>query len=450
MLIYRGRMSRNPAKATLSQRIASAIKVFRAAGQWRPQSIDDLDRWMDAQIDGHAGDPIALTSYFSGVMQISQTIASVSFPLFKREPEGRRRPWLQHPVYTILNSMTNEFVNAFKWRETVENQTINWGNSYSYIERDNAYRPKELFLLEPGRMKIELKDSGEPVYIYTRPKGGTRTYNYREIFHLAGFGPDPYVGYSVVQVHRAALTLGLQQQDFLNSFIRNGVHTSGVFKHPGELGEQAHDNLRRDIEKTLSGSSKAGKVIILEEGMNFETMSMPLKDAEFLGSRIFQIQEIARILNMPPHKLKDMSQATFSNIEHQQIEYVTDTIRPWAERWEAAVNTQLLTPIERKKGFSQHDLTQLMRGDMKTMMDAQRIARFAGLIDMDEGREVIGLNPHKNPDIGKRVWQPVNMMDAESDMAAGEIPEEDRQAFEAKMQSIYDRAPIEEGDYAEE
>lgn len=372
------------------------------------------------------GGPNALTfsAYFSGVMQISQSIASISFQLLKREGEMKRVPWVKHPVYNLLHTMANPWCDSLKWRETAQMQCINWGNSYSQIVRDSAYRPKEAYLLEPDRMRMDLKDSGEPVYIYRRKAGGERVLAYHEIFHLRSFGPDVYTGYSVLELHRGALALGLQQQEFSNAFIENGVHTSGVATHPGSLSEGAHDRLKKSLNDTHAGGRNAGKVLIFEEGMTFQPMTMPLKDAEFLGSKVFQIQEVARILNLPPHKLKDLSHATFSNIEHQQIEYVTDTIRPWAERWERAVDTQLLTPQEREQQgfFSQHEMNQLMRGDMKTTAETQQIGRYAGLLTGDEGRFGLGLNPMENEKIGKRYWQPVNMIDASSDQAAGIVP----------------------------
>ena len=418
-------MRGNAGKLTVPQRLQAAIHLYKSSGQWQPQSLDDLDRWMDATVSGQDPRAMAFTAYFSGVMQISQTIASIAFPLYKRTGEMRKKAWLEHPVYKLLNGKANPWVDAFRWRETAQMQCCNYGNSYSYIVRDQAFRPKEAYLLQADRMKVDLLDSGEPVYIYRMKSGGERIFTYNEIFHLSGFGPDYFMGYSLLELHKAALAVGLQQQNFINNFIKKGVHSSGILVHPKTLGEVAKSNLRESLQAQHAGSNNAGRILIFEEGMKWEPFSMPLKDAEFLGSRVFQIQEMARILNMPPHKLKDMSQATFSNIEHQQIEYATDTMRPWAERWEKAVDTQLLTPIERTKGFSQHDLNQLMRGDMKTVMETQRIGRFAGILNADEARFNIGMNALEDEAIGKRYWQPVNMVDASSDLAAGILPEAD-------------------------
>lgn len=372
---------------------------------------------MDATAAGRDPSAMAYTAYFSGVMQISQSIASVACPLLRREGEMKRRPWTEHPVYNILNDMAMPYVNSLKWREAVIMQAINWGNSYSYIQREKYGRPISVLLLDPARMTLDVKPSGEPTYTYRQKSGKPLELNYTQVFHLCGFGPDAYTGYSMIELFREAIRLGLSQQEFSNSFISKGVQSSGVAIHPETLTDTSKANLKESLAGEYAGASNAGKIIVLEEGMTFTPFSMSMKDAEYLSSRVFQIQEIARMLNMPVHKLKDMSGATYSNIEHQQIEWITDTLRPWAERFEKAVDTQLLSPIERKKGFSQHDMNQLQRGDMKTVMETQRIGRFAGLLSGDEGRFNIGMNPFDNDEIGKRVWQPSNMMDAASDAA---------------------------------
>lgn len=408
---------RNAAKLSILTRFKAARDLFKASGTWRPQSIDDLDRWMDATLAGQNPGAMSFTSYFSGVLQISQTVASVSFPLLKREGD-RRRPWIEHPVFNILNRRANPFVDAFKWRENVEQQCLNFGDSYSFMTRDTSFRPDAVFLLDTARMKTDIKDSGEPIYIYRQNNGQEVRYNQSQIFHLSAFGPTVYQGYSLIELFRAATALGLSQQQFSNSFIENGVHTSGVVTHPNTLGDKAKENLKNQFSQKFSGSRNAGRVLIFEEGMEWQTMSMPLKDAEFLSGRVFQIDEMARILNMPPHKLKNLAKATFSNIEHQQIEWVTDTIRPWFERWEMAVNTQMLTPIEQKKGFVEHDVNQLLRGDMKSTMESLRVGRFTGILNADEARAKLGMNPIEDEEIGKRYLQPSNMMDASSEAAA--------------------------------
>ena len=421
------------AKPTFSQRLHATLRSIRAA--WRAQSIDDLDRWMDTRAYGAAGGTIhAITgetalnfsAYFSGVLQISQTIGSCRADLHKRIGERKTKSWTIHPSQYLITKMANPYMNAYQWKETMQHHAITWGNGYSYIQRDSTRNglPIGLYPLHPAYMRVELEENGLPVYVYRNPKThNERTYQWDEIFHLAGFGFDGLQGYSLIELQAKAIDLGLTQQDFNINFIANGIHTSGALSHPGEMTDEAQERFRKSVKEMHGGLANAGTFLILEEGMTYTPFTMPLKDAEFLSSRVFQIQEIARILNMPPHKLKDMSQATYSNIEHQQIEYRTDTIRPWTERWEIALDTQLLTPAQQKQGFFEFDLNGIARGDMKTQYESYRAARYGGWYNANEIRYRLGDNPIENDDIGDRYWQPTNMTDAGSDLAAGKVPE---------------------------
>jgi HK97 family phage portal protein len=403
-------------KLSIPQRFSAAINVFKASGTWQPQSIKDLDRWMDATQFGASASAMNFTAYFSGVMQIAQAIASVSLPLYKTVA-GKRVLRPEHPTYKMLNGMANPWVNSTKWREFCMVEMLNYGDSYSWISIDSAYRAQHVYPLDSQRMEIKLLDSGEPVYIYTKKDGTRYPFPYDEIFHLSGFGPDAYTGYSLISLFRAAIELGGTLESFSNNFIQNGVHSSGVLTHPENIGGVAYDRLKQSISVSKSGSSNAGKAWILEEGMTWTPMSMALKDAEFLGSRTFQIQEMARILNMPIHKLKDPTGTKYASNTEGQVEWYTDTLRPHFERFEKAIDTQLILKSEQKFFHAEHMVKQLMRGDAKSTAEATRINRFSGLINTDEGREEIGREPMDDPKIGGRYWQPSNMMDASSEAA---------------------------------
>jgi HK97 family phage portal protein len=429
--------ARNAEKPNILQRFQTALRVFASSGQWRPQTIDELDRWLDALAIGAANGTIHnitgetalnFSAYFSGVFQISQTIGSCHTDLFKITGPRKKEPYVNHATRNIVTKMANPYMDAYRFKETLQHHAITWGNGYAWKQRasvENNLKIVALWPMHPGRMKVEIDDDNIPYYLYRHPQTQVeQRYEWDEIFHLAGFGFDGFQGYSLIELQAKAIDLGLTQQEFNINFIANGIHASGALTHPERMGIEAQDNLRDSIKKHRAGLSNAGSFLILEEGMTYTPFSMPLKDAEFLGSRVFQIQEIARILNMPPHKLKDMSQATYSNIEHQQIEYGTDTIRPWAERWEIALDTQLLTPAMQKHAKFEFDLSGLQRGDMKTQYEAYRAARYGGWYNANEIRYRIGDNPIEDENVGERYWQPTNMVDAKSDMAAGKQPEQ--------------------------
>ncbi len=400
-------------KATIFDRLKVAFRVLAATGNWRPQGINELDRWIDGiAANGMDGEKaLTLTAYFSGVSQISQTMGSLPSTLFKRTGAGKK-PYTALPLFSMLSKKVNPYLDTYRWKELTQHHAISWGNGYSFIERNGSEEPVGLWPMYPHLMRVVVADNGVPSYVYSNPRTKEeKSYAWSEIFHLAGFGFDGLTGYSLITLFREALSLGLSQQEYENRFIKGGLHLSGIFKKSGALSTKAHDRLVLDIQRQYAGVHKAGTFIVLEEDMDFEPLSMSLADAEFMTSRLFQVSEVARILNMPVYKLKDYTHATYSNVEQLQIEYKTDTIRPWAERWEIAIDTQLLTPKQQKTIFAEFDLNAISRGDMKTQFEAYRAGRYGGFMDANEIRNLIGLNPWPGL-AGTVVWMPTNMMDA--------------------------------------
>ena len=402
-------------KVPIFDRLKIAFRVLAATGNWRPQSINELDRWIDG-LDAAGSDgerALALTAYFSGVAQISQTIGSLPSTIFKRSRDGKK-PYTSIPLFYMLGRKPNPYMDAYRWKEITQHHAISFGNGYSYIQRNSSEVPIALWPMYPNLTRVEVKENGVPEYVYTDPRTREETtYQWHEVFHLAGFGFDGLTGYSLISLFRETLTLGLSQEEYQSRFTKGGLHLSGVFKKSGELTQKAHDRLVRDIRRQYSGVNNAAKFMVLEDDMDFEPLSMSLADAEFMVSRLFQISEIARMLNMPVYKLKDYSNATYSNVEQLQIEYKTDTIRPWAERWEIAIDTQLLTPKQQQSIFAEFDLNAISRGDMKTQYESYRAGRYGGFLNANEIRSQIGLNPTEG-DSGSIYWQPRNMMDADN------------------------------------
>jgi HK97 family phage portal protein len=395
------------------------------AGTWRPQTVADMDSAMDAAIGGYGSSSgasvtgstaVNFAAFFSGVSQICQTIASCRTTLFKETGDFVKNPWKNHPVYSLLTRKSNDFMNAFTWKERMQYHAMIWGNGYSFIQRDGGLRPVALWPLNPDRVtpKITEIEGGKPrlIYIYRDKSGKSVEYAQNQVFHLTGFGFDSVRGYSLLEIARDTIGLGLSQQEFSGKFLSNGAHLGGILNVKKAIGEQAKKTLRDRFSDMYSGVANSGKFAVVEsEELSYTPLGMPLADAQFLESKIFQLGEIARILNISPYKLKDYSHATFSNIEHLGIEYATDTIRPWAERWEAAIDTQLLTDSEGAKGFAEFDLASIQRGDMKTMNEAFAVLRQNGIYNADQIRYKLGDNPIGGR-AGEIYWMPANMMDA--------------------------------------
>jgi len=281
----------------------------------------------------------------------------------------------------------------------------------------------------PAAVKVKRDDDGI-YYEVKEDKSGARRVPADRMLHIPGLGYDGRMGYSVLSKARETLGLGLAMEEFQARFYGQGTNIGGVLLHPGRLGQEAHNRLSEDMDKKRSGLAQSHKTMILEEGMKFEKTGMPLEDAQFLESRVFQIGEIARWFNLPPHKLKELSKATYSNIEQQQIEFVQDSIRPWAVRWEQHYSWKLLRPEERRTLFIEHNLDGIQRGDFKTRMEGYGLMRNVGAINADEIRAKENMNPIGGK-AGTTYWKPLNMGDADA-----EEPEQPETTEEEAMRVV--------------
>jgi HK97 family phage portal protein len=229
------------------------------------------------------------------------------------------------------------------------------------------------------------------------------------MLHVPGLGCDGLVGYSVIQKARESLGLSAAAERFGGSFFGNGSHAGGVLKHPKALGENARKNLKESVEAAHRGSDKAFRLLLLEEGMDFSATSVPPNDAQFLETRQFQVEEICRWFRVQPHKIQHLLRSTFSNIEHQSIEHVTDTLRPWLVRFEQEANRKLIRPAQRGTFYTENLLDALLRGDTLSRSQALEVQFRNGVLLGDEWRSIENRNPL--PDgVGQRPIGTVNMV----------------------------------------
>lgn len=349
-----------------------------------------------AGVDVNGRTAMQFSAFFSGVLQICQTIASLPLPVYRRTSNDGRERDRKHPLYPLLNRMANPWMTSFTWRETMTHHALVWGNGYSFRLRNRANQPLAFLLLNPERTKVAEID-GRVVYKLERAAGVPPQILERDdVFHLPGLGFDGLQGYSLLSIAAAALGVGLAQQDFSARFYGTGTHLGAVLERPKEaqrLDPEKAQKLVSDFAQKYAGIGNAHKVLLLEEGMTLKPVGMPLKDAEFLASRTFSIQDLARFLNMPPHKLKDLSKSSFNNIEQEQLSYVVDTLRPWGVRWESQIDGTLLAPGEQDEVFVEHLFDALLRGDIASRYGGLQIARQNGVINANEWRKMENWNP---------------------------------------------------------
>lgn len=354
---------------------------------------------------------LRMAAVFACTRILSETIASLPLIIYERLERGKRRAQ-EFYLYELLHDRPNSRMTALEYRETIQSHLVLWGNAYSRIIYDSQGRIEELWPLLPGGM-IETKVlSGVKYYGYQDPSNGKITwYSEGEIWHLHGLGDDGEQGYSPISLMRRAVQLGMSAEAFGDNFFENDARPGVILEHPGVLSDQAHKNLRTSWEEEYKGAEKSHKPMVLEEGVKLHEVGIPPEDAQFLETRKFQIQEIARIFRVPPHMLADLDRATFSNIEQMSMEFVMYSLRPWLVRWEQSIQQVLMLPDERKRYYCEHLVEGLLRGDIQTRYSAYATGRQNGWLSANDIREFENMNPI---DGGDEYLVPLNMVAAGS------------------------------------
>ncbi|HSW62261.1 MAG TPA: phage portal protein [Dissulfurispiraceae bacterium] len=330
---------------------------------------------------------------FACIRILSETPASLPLLVYRRLPGGGKERATGHPTYPVLHDMANPEMTAMTLRETVQGHAVGWGNGYAYIVREDGWAT-ELWPLLPDKT-CPVRVNGEIVYRVTLPTGEQRTLSPLDVLHVPGFGFDGLQGYSPIRLAKEAIGLGLAAEEFGARFFGQGTNLGGVVEHPGKLGPQAHENLKSSLSQSYQGLGRSHLLMVLEEGMKYQKIGVDPDSAQFLETRKFEVTEIARLFRVPPHMIADLDKATFSNIEHQAIEFVVHTLRPWLVRWEQAINYKLFSPRERKEYFAEHLVDGLLRGDSKNRAEALSTLRQNGIINADEWREIENMNPQE-------------------------------------------------------
>ncbi len=338
---------------------------------------------------------LQVAAVFSCVRYIAETIATLPWNVLIRQPDGRKEMTPNNPLWRLLHTRPNPEMSPFAWKETMTAWALTWGNGYAEIERDNAMRPAALWPITPDRVTPKRdRDSGRLFYEVNNGSGAANTIlQPADMFHLHGLGFDGITGYSVVNLASRSMGTGLAADEFINSFYGNNTVIGGVLEHPDGVSDKAYKRLQESWEKRHKGGKQAFKPAILEEGMKWQSIGMPLKDAEFLATRRFNVAEICRWFRVPPHKIMDLDRATFNNIEHLAIEAVTDALMPWIIRLEEEANFKLVGDRNQGRIFTKFNASGLLRGDTKTRGEFYQLMHRIGALSPNEIRALEDLNP---------------------------------------------------------
>jgi HK97 family phage portal protein len=331
---------------------------------------------------------LQLTAVSAAIRAISEPVASLPLVLYKRVKDGRGRAE-EHPLYSLLHDAPNDLMSSMEFREWITVDAITRGKGYAEIEWDAYGQVKALWPLRAENTTEYYDERNRTLEYVTFVNGvGYKLPAYR-VFVLKG----PLGGKSLIRLHAEALGLAKATESYGNKFFTNGARPSGVLEHPGSLTDDSATRLKASWHATHGGLENAHRVAILEEGMKYKQISFPPEDAQFLETRKFQLGEIARIFRVPPHKISDLDKATFSNIEHQSMEFLTDSLQPWMIRWEQAITMRLLVGKERKKYYAEHLAEALLRSDTKARYESYQIARQNGWMSPNDILKKENQNP---------------------------------------------------------
>ena len=355
-----------------------------------------------------ADNALRLSAVWACVRILSETLASMPFCMYRYKPNGGKQFITDHPIARLFNKAPNAFQTPFEWRELLQAHLALRGNAYNQIITDRKGVITALLPLHPDRVKVEMLPGGEYRYQVLQPNGTSLPLTRGEVWHIRGLSFDGITGLNPIELARDAVGMGLSAQEYGARFFQNDARPGGVIEFNGTFKTQdARQAFIASWQAGQSGASR-GKTAVLEHDMKYKEIGLNNADAQFIEARKFQVTEIARMFRVPPHMIADLDRATFSNIEHQSLEFVLHTMTPWAERWESSIESSLLLESEEDLEI-EFDFTSLLRGDHSARAAYYNSGINTGWLTRNEARLMEGYDPLRGLD---QPLQPLNMVPA--------------------------------------
>ncbi|WP_418790920.1 phage portal protein [Phosphitispora sp. TUW77] len=338
------------------------------------------------------------TAVYSCVRILAEAVAGLPLHVYRYKADGGKERIAQHPLYYLLHDEPNPEMTSFVFRETLMSHLLLWGNAYAQVIRNGRGQVVGLYPLLPSKMEVSRSKAGELIYTYYRnedesgmkPRGGYITLRKEEVLHIPGLGFDGLIGYSPIAMAKNAIGMALATEEYGATFFANGANPGGVLEHPSVIKDI--QRVKDSWNSAYQGSSNANRVAVLEEGMKFQAIGIPPEQAQFLETRKFQLNEIARIFRVPPHMVGDLEKSSFSNIEQQSLEFVKYTLDPWVVRWEQALQQSLILPSEKPLVIVKFNLDGLLRGDYQSRMQGYSTGIQNGFLSVNDVRSLEDMN----------------------------------------------------------
>ena len=345
---------------------------------------------------------VALTAVWSCVRLLSESIASLPINVYKTDKNGSKFIDKNNPLNKLISIAPSKLYTRYNFVTTIMTHLLLYGNAYAKIIRNGGARPIELKICDPETIEPFISEEDGLVY-YKSDKG---LYSDNEILHLVGFSFDGIKGLSPIQACQQALGIGLASQQFGANFFGRGANLAGVLEHPARLSDDAANRLRESFNNRFAGINNSHQTAVLEEGVKFKPIGLPLADAQFIENRRFGVEEVARIFRCPNHLINDLSKSSFNNIEQQSLEFVKYSLNPYMVSLESEFNKKLLSEREKNTHFFKFQTNELLRGDANSRAEYFKKLFEVGAISPNEIRTLEDLNKIDN---GDKHYVPLNL-----------------------------------------
>lgn len=382
-------------------------------GRW----IQWLDKVVTGEFSTSAGielstdGALGVSTVYACVREVAEAVSTLPLITYRRLPNDGKRREKNHPLYQLLRHRPHPRISAWEYWDYVMQCLLLRGNAYSRIVRNNRGDIDRLIPYHPDRINPVFRDGD--LYFEFRPPNNNQVeiIPANQMFRIRGpLSVDGVTGLNVIALLKDPIGHTLAQDMYSSKMYSKGARLSGVLKYPGKIhGEDNYNRLRDSFERMTTGVDNVNRVAILEQGMEFQSISMTAEQVQLLESRKFQVEEICRIFGVPPHKVSHLYQATFNNIEHQDLEWVRDSVRPWLVRIEQSIHRDLLSEKEQEseKIFAEFLLDGMLRGDTKTRHESYALGRQWGYLSINDIRRLENMNPI--PEGGDDYLMPTNM-----------------------------------------
>lgn len=353
------------------------------------------------------------SAVYACVKLLSETVASLPIGVYRRYEDGTKESLINHPLSRLLRYQPNEYQTSFEWRELLQAHIGLRGGGYAVKNINALGQIESLF---PICSPVEAYWENERIkYKFKQEESDGRIVEYNfdqsQLLRVRGFGTNLLKPLNPIEAHRDAIGASISAADYGNRFFKNDATPRGILTHPTQFKDQEAIERFKTSWRRAQGGGNQHSTAVLENGITYTQTGMTNEDAQFLETRKYSVSEIARIFRIPPHMIGDLERSTNNNIEHQGIEFVVHTIRPWLTRWEQAIKRDLIVEDDI---FVEFNVDGLLRGDTKTRYEAYGMGIRDGHMTRNEVRKLENRNPIEGLD---EVLTPMNMDNSrESDL----------------------------------